>query len=29
MFKEIEIKGLMTRRTFIEIDEQVFYKINT
>ena len=29
MFKEIEIKGLMTRRTFIEIDEQVFYKIKS
>jgi hypothetical protein len=29
MFKEIEIRGLVARRTFIEIDEHFFYKIKS
>lgn len=29
MYKEIEIKGLVTRRTFIEVDEQAINQIKS
>lgn len=29
MYKEIEIKGLVTKRTFIEVDEQAINQIKS